>query len=53
MGGVGALVPGERSLSLGTPGLHDESPLGFGGFICAPLRDYSEPINVCPQGNMA
>jgi hypothetical protein len=22
--------PGEHSLSLGTPGLHDESPLGFG-----------------------
>ena len=29
----GALVarfPGERSLSLGIPGLHDESPLGLG-----------------------
>ena len=24
-----ARFPGERSLSLGTPGLHDESPLGF------------------------
>lgn len=29
-GGVRAQVPGERSLSLCTPGLHDESPLGFG-----------------------
>jgi hypothetical protein len=26
-----ARFPGEHSLSLGTPGLHDESPLGFGG----------------------
>jgi hypothetical protein len=26
---VGAQVPGERSLSLGTPGLHDASPLGL------------------------
>jgi hypothetical protein len=25
-----ARFPGEHSLSLGTPGLHDESPLGFG-----------------------
>ena len=25
-----ARFPGERSLSLGTPGLHEESPLGFG-----------------------
>jgi hypothetical protein len=25
----GSGVPGERSLSLGTPGLHDASPLGF------------------------
>ena len=24
-----ARFPGEHSLSLGTPGLHDESPLGF------------------------
>ena len=24
-----ARFPGERSLALGTPGLHDESPLGF------------------------
>ncbi len=26
-----ARFPGEHSLALGTPGLHDESPLGFGG----------------------
>ncbi len=35
-GGCG--VPGERSLSLGTPGLHDASPLGLGGKIALAIE---------------
>jgi len=42
--------PGERSLSLDTPGLHDASPLGFWG-IEAETFSFSRLMNIATGKN--